>query len=139
MPIARSDEQIRSILKHYHRIAVVGLSDNVMRPSYGVASYLQHQGYEITPVNPRLKRQHILGREVYGSLLELPEPPEIVDVFRRSEYVAAVVDDAIAAHAAVLWTQLGVRDDAAAARASAAGLLVVQDRCLKIEHMRFGV
>lgn len=139
MPIARTDDEIRDILTRYHRIAVVGLSDNPARPSYGVAAYLQRQGYEIWPVNPRLAGHTVLGRRVYASLGDLPIVPEIVDVFRRSEHVAEVVDAAIVVGAHVVWTQLGVRDDAATERASAAGLLVVQDRCPAIEHPRLGI
>lgn len=139
MAAVQNDDELREILTRYRRVAVVGLSDDPDRPSHSVASYLQEQGYEIYPVNPSLAGQTVLGREVYSSLAELPEPPEIVDVFRRSEYVSAVVDAAIAAGAKVLWTQLGVRDDAAAERASAAGLQVVQNRCTAIEHGRLRI
>lgn len=139
MPIASTDDELRDILTRYHRIAVVGLSNNPARPSHGVATYLQRQGYEIWPVNPNLAGSIVLGRPVYASLSDLPIVPDIVDVFRRSEHVAEVADAAIAIGARVLWTQLGVRDDAAAARASAAGLLVVQDRCPAIEYPRLGI
>jgi predicted CoA-binding protein len=139
MPIAASGEQIRDILTKYRRIAVVGLSNDPSRPSYDVAAYLQRHGYEIFPVNPVLKGQTVLGREVYGSLQEVPQPVEIVDVFRRSEFVPAVVDDALAAGARVIWTQLGVRHDEALRGASEAGVTVVEDRCTKVEHARLGV
>lgn len=139
MAIVTTDEQIREILTRYRRVVVVGLSDNPSRPSHGVAGYLQRQGYEVWPVNPRLAGQIVLGRRVYASLGDLPEAPEIVDVFRRSEYVAEVAEAAIAVSAKVLWTQLGVRDDAAAERASAAGLWVVQNRCPAIEIPRLGL
>ncbi len=139
MPTANSDEQLSAVLTRYRRVAVVGLSDNPGRPSYGVAAYLQRHGYSIYPVNPLLRGTIILGCEVYGSLAELPESPEIVDVFRKSEAVPEVVDAAITVGAKVLWTQLGVRHDAAAERAHAAGLIVVQDRCMEIEHVRLGI
>lgn len=139
MPMASTDDQIRVILTRSRRIAVVGLSNNPARPSYSVAAYLQRQGYEIWPVNPNLVGSEVLGRPVYASLSDLPIVPDIVDVFRRSEHVAEVADAAIAVGARVLWTQLGVRDDTAAERASAAGLLVVQDRCPAIEHPRLGL
>lgn len=131
-----SDEDLRDILTRYRRIAVVGLSANPARPSHSVARFLIATGYEVTGVNPNLAGQTVLGRPVYASLADLPEPPEIVDVFRRSEYVADVAEQAIAAGAKVLWTQLGVKDDAAAARARAAGLRVVQNRCTAIEYER---
>jgi len=136
LPIAQTDEDIWKILHSYRRVAVVGLSDNPARPSYGVAAYLQEQGYDIYPVNPLLAGKEVLGRRVSASLAELPVRPEIVDVFRMSEYVMEIVDQAIAAGAKALWTQLGVRDDAAAAKASEAGLYVVQDRCMEIEYER---
>lgn len=139
MPMVQSDDELREVLTRHRRVAVVGLSDDPDRPSHSVASYLQEQGYDIYPVNPMLVGQTVLGREVYGSLAELPEPPEIVDVFRRSQFVSEVADAAIASGAKVLWTQLGVRDDAAAERASAAGLQVVQNRCTAIEHGRLHV
>ena len=139
MPMVQSDDDLREVLMRYRRVAVVGFSDDQDRPSHSVAAYLQEQGYEIDPVNPVLAGKTVLGRTVYSSLAELPEPPEIVDVFRRSEYVSEVADAAIAAGAKVLWTQLGVRDDAAAERASAAGLQVVQNRCTAIEHGRLRI
>lgn len=139
MPIVSADTQLRDILTRYRRIAIVGLSGNPTRPSFGVAAYLQRQGYDVWPVNPTLVGSRVLGRQVFGGLRDLPVEPEIVEVFRRSEYVAGVVDAAIAVGAKVLWTQLGVRDDMAAERASEAGLLVVQDRCMAIEHSRLRV
>jgi uncharacterized protein len=139
MPIVQNDAELREILTRYRRVAVVGISNDPGRPSQSVASYLQGQGYDIYPVNPLLSGKTVLGREVYGSLAELPELPEIVDVFRRSQFVSEVADAAIAAGAKVLWTQLGVRDDVAAERASAAGLQVVQNRCTAIEHERLHI
>jgi uncharacterized protein len=133
------DEELRAILTRYRRIAVVGLSANPMRPSNSVARFLIANGYDVTGVNPNLAGKTVLGRPVYASLAELPEPPEIVDVFRRSEYVADVAEQSIAVGARVLWTQLGVKDDAAAARARAAGLQVVQNRCTAIEHERLTI
>ncbi|HEX6797261.1 MAG TPA: CoA-binding protein [Ktedonobacterales bacterium] len=128
--------ELRDILTRYRRIAVVGLSNNPMRPSYGVARYLIGQGYEVAGVNPNLAGQTVLGLPVYATLADLPKPPEIVDVFRRSVFVPEVMEQAIAAGAKVVWTQLGVKDDGAAARGRAAGLVVVQNRCTAIEHGR---
>ena len=139
MPIVESDEQLRQVLTDYRRIAIIGLSADPARASHQVAKYLIRQGYEVSGVNPPLKGTSILGCRVYGALSELPQAPEIVDVFRRSEFVAGVAEEAIAAGARVLWTQLGVRDDSAARRASEAGLYVVQNRCTKIEHRRLGI
>jgi predicted CoA-binding protein len=147
------DEQLRSMLRAARRVAVVGLSPRPERPSHRVAAYLARQGYAIYPVNPLASSSTILGQPVYRSLAELPEPPDIIDVFRRSEYVSAVVDDAIALRSAdhpttlrnrlgplwVLWTQLGVVDDNAAQRAREAGFAVVQDRCLMVERGRLGI
>lgn len=131
-----SDDELRGILTRYRRIAVVGLSNNPMRPSYGVARYLIRQGYEVVGVNPNLAGQTVHGQPVYATLADLPQAPEIVDVFRRSVFVPEVMEQAIAAGAKVVWTQLGVKDDAAAARGRAAGLVVVQNRCTAIEHER---
>lgn len=139
MPIATSSSELREVLTKYRRIAVVGLSNKPYRPSHDVAAYLLRQGYTVFAVNPTIAGQWVLGLQVYGSLRDLPEPPEIVDVFRRSQYVAEVVEQAVAVGATVLWTQLGVRDDAAARRASDAGLIVVQDRCTAMEHRRLGI
>lgn len=139
MPIVQNDDEMRALLTRYRRVAVVGFSDDPGRPSHSVASYLQEQGYEVYPVNPMLAGKTVLGSKVYGSLADLPEPPEIVDVFRRSEFVSEVANAAVAAGAKVLWTQLGVRDDEAAERASAAGLQVVQNRCTAIEHGRLRI
>ena len=113
-------------------IAVVGLSSEPFRPSYGVARYMQHAGYDIFPVNPN--EVEVLGKPAFASLRELPVPPDVVDVFRRPEFVDAVVDDAIASGAKALWLQQGVVNVAAARRAREAGLLVVMDRCIMVEH-----
>jgi predicted CoA-binding protein len=121
------------ILTQYKTIAVVGLSPNRMRPSHGVSQYMQSQGYRIIPVNPG--HAEILGETAYRTLEDIPEPVEIVNVFRRSEEVGPVVDSAIAIGAKAVWLQEGIRNDVAAARAAAAGLAVVQDRCILKEHM----
>jgi predicted CoA-binding protein len=107
-----------------------------MRPSYFAMVYLQSKGYRVIPVNPRYAGTRILGESVVGALADLPEPPDMVQIFRRSADVPPVVDEAIRVGAKVLWLQLGVRHAAAAAKAEAAGLAVVQDRCPKIEHGR---
>ena len=147
------DEQLRHVLSQARRIAVVGLSPRQERPSYQVADYLQRQGYEIFPVNPTQVGSEILGRRVYGSLRELPEAPDIIDVFRRPVHLLDVVADADTArmrsHADanttrtgplwVIWTQLGVVNDEAARRAHELGFPVVEDRCLKVEHARLGI
>lgn len=139
MPLVTDREGIRDILTRYRRIVVVGLSDNPDRPSYGVSQFMQEQGYEIYPVNPKLAGQEVLGRTVYASLAELPVRPEIVNVFRRPQYVPEVAEQAIAVGADVLWTQLFIVHDEAAQRASDAGLLVVQNRCLEIEFHKLGL
>jgi uncharacterized protein len=139
VPIVTDSEGIRDILTHYRRIAVVGLSNKPDRPSYGVSQFMQEQGYEIYPVNPAIAGQEVLGRTVYASLADLPVRPEIVDVFRRPQFVAEVAEQAIAVGADVLWTQLFIVDDAAAQRASDAGLTVVQNRCLEIEYHKQGI
>ena len=113
-------------------IAVVGLSSDPSRPSYGVARYMQRQGYRIIPVNPN--EDDGAGRTGLPTLRDVPVPVDVVDVFRRSEYVPEVVDEAIAIGAPVLWLQQGVIDPQAAQRAQAAGLAVVMDRCIKVEH-----
>lgn len=139
MPIVTDREGIRAILTRYRRIAVVGLSSNPERPSHDVSQFMQSRGYEIYPVNPTIAGQVVLGRTVYASLADLPVRPEIVNVFRRSEFVPEVADQAIAIGADVLWTQLFIVNDAAAQRASDAGLKVVQNRCLKIEYHKLGI
>jgi predicted CoA-binding protein len=123
------------ILERYKRIAMVGLSSNPFRPSHFAAIYLRSHGYDVTPVNPREKE--VLGRESYPSLREVPGPIEIVDIFREPTAVPAIVEDAIAVGAKVVWMQLGVINEEAADRAREAGLDVVMGRCVKIEHARF--
>ena len=134
MVINPSDTEVRDLLQRYRRIAVVGLSDKPDRPSHGVAAYLQRAGYAITPVNPII--DEALGVRAVDSLSEVEQPIEIVDVFRRSEDVPPVVEDAIAAGAKVLWLQLGIVNETAAQRAREAGMTVIQDLCLKVEHAR---
>ena len=125
---------LRRIMKESRVIAVVGLSADWYRPSYFAAKYMQEHGYRIIPVNP--KHPSILGETCYRSLREVPERVDIVDVFRKSQDVMPIAEDAIAIRAKVLWQQLGVRNEAAAAKARAAGLEAVLDRCVKIEHGR---
>ena len=134
MPQNPSDAEVRDLLQRYRRVAVVGLSDKPDRPSHGVAAYLQRAGYDITPVNPTV--EEALGVKAVDSLAEVEQPVEIVDVFRRAEDVPPVVEDAIAAGAKVVWLQLGIVNEEAAAKARDAGLTVIQDRCLKVEHAR---
>jgi predicted CoA-binding protein len=125
-------EQITELLKRSKNIAVVGLSSSPMRPSYGVSAYLQSHGYKIIPVNPEIKGA--LGEKAYASLSEVPEKIDIVDIFRRSEFVPSVVEEAIRLKPAAIWMQEGVQHEAAAEKARKAGILVVQDRCLLKEH-----
>jgi hypothetical protein len=122
------------LMREARTIAVVGVSAKPDRPSHDVASYLIDQGYTVYLVNPA--ETELLGRTVYASVRDLPEPVDIVDIFRRSEQVPPVVDDAIAAHAKVVWMQLDIVNEEAARRAREAGLEVVMDRCTKIEHRR---
>jgi O-acetylhomoserine (thiol)-lyase len=137
-PIPYSDAKLRGILSSVRTIALVGASSNWNRPSYFVMKYLQGKGYRVIPVNPGLAGQELLGERVYGSLRDIPEPVDMVEVFRASNTVGPIADDAIAIGARVLWMQLGVRHDEAAAKAEAAGLEVVMDRCPKIEFGRLG-
>ncbi|HLK67838.1 MAG TPA: CoA-binding protein [Bryobacteraceae bacterium] len=123
------------ILEQYQRIAMVGLSSNPFRPSHFAAIYLMSEGYEVIPVNPR--EPEILGQKSYPSLTAIPGAVEVVDIFREPSAVPAIVDEAIAIGAKVIWMQLGVIHDEAAERAQRAGLEVVMDRCMKIEHARF--
>jgi uncharacterized protein len=125
---------LRRILKASKTIAVVGLSANWWRPSFFAAKYLQERGYRVVPVNPQYPE--ILGEKSYPSLREIPFKIDVVDCFRKSEEIPALADDAIAIGAKVLWMQLGVINQAAAEKAEAAGLEVVMDRCMKIEHGR---
>jgi|TARA_R100001369_G_scaffold25546_2_gene46517 predicted CoA-binding protein len=132
------DAELKSILTRVKRIAILGVSANPVRPSYFVARYLKLKGFTIVPVNPGLAGQDLLGERVYGSLAEVPGDVDMVDVFRRSDAVPGIVDEALARwpQLDVIWLQLGVHHDAAAAVATARGVTVVQDRCPKIEYQR---
>jgi predicted CoA-binding protein len=134
MSFSISDHQMRSLLSPPKNIAVVGLSPKPERPSNGVARYLLDKGYTVIPVNPG--HQQILGLHCYPDLTSVPEGIDIVDIFRRIEDIPAVVDQAVAAGAGVVWMQLGLSHDGAARTAAQAGLEVVMDRCIKIEHAR---
>ena len=125
---------LRRILRDARVIAVVGLSADWFRPSYFAAKYMQEHGYRVIPVNP--KYPEILGEKCYRSLREIPDRVDIVDVFRKTQDVPPIAEEAIAIGAKVLWQQLGVKNEAAAAKAQAAGLETVMDRCVKIEHGR---
>ncbi len=132
------DALIARILWTVNTIAVVGASTNCNRPSYFVMKYLQGKGYRVIPVNPGAAGQQLLGEAVRGNLSEIAEPVDMVEIFRRSDAVPPIVDEAIARKIPVVWMQLGVRHDAAAAKAQAAGLTVIMDRCPKIEFDRLG-
>ena len=125
---------LRRILRDSRVLAVVGLSADWYRPSYFAAKYMQEHGYRVIPVNP--KYQTILGERCYKSLRDIPEKVDLVDIFRKTQDVMPIAEEAIAIGAKVLWQQLGVKNEAAAARAQAAGLETVMDRCVKIEHGR---
>src|SRR6266849_8092004 len=129
-----SADAILQLLKKYKTIAVVGLSSNPMRPSFGVTEYMQEAGYRIIPVNPN--ETEVLGEKSYARLEDVLEKIEIVNVFRRAEEVPAVVESAIRVGAQVVWMQSGVENEAAAEKALAAGLGVVEDACILVEHRR---
>ncbi len=135
-----TDDTVRRLLADCRTIAVVGLSPKPERASYDVARYMQAQGYRIIPINPAAGVHQILGEKVYASLLEASRVQKIhlVDCFRNSADIPPIADEAIAIQALALWMQLGITHTAAAAKARAAGLLVVQDRCLKVDHRQLG-
>ncbi len=133
---AYDDDYIRAILRDVRVIAMVGASPNWNRPSYFAMKYLQDKGYRVIPVNPVAAGQEILGEKVHASLATIEGKVDMVDIFRNSEAAGPICDEAIAIGATVVWMQLGVRNDAAAARAEAAGLRVVMNRCPKIEYGR---
>ena len=134
-----SDDYLRDILTEARTIAVVGASPRHGRPSHGVMAYLQRHGYRAIPVNPNAAGEQIHGERCHAALADIPEPIDMVDIFRRSELAGAAVDEAIAIGAKFVWMQLGVRDNAAAARAEAAGLRVVMNRCPAIEIPRLNL
>ncbi|ADM99465.1 CoA-binding protein [Dickeya dadantii] len=133
------DNAIKAVLNQVKTIALVGASENPARPSYGVMAYLLGQGYRVIPVSPRLAGQTLLGQTAYASLGDIPEPVDMVDVFRQPDAAFEVAQEAIAIGARVLWLQIGVINEAAAVLAHDAGLTVVMDRCPKIEIPRLGL
>src|ERR1700747_638045 len=137
-PIPYSDAKLRAILQRVRTIALVGASSNWNRPSYFVMKYLQSKGYRVIPVNPGLAGQSLLGETVYGSLRDIPDHVDMVDVFRAPDQVPPIAEDALAIGTRVLWMPLGILNEAAAEKAEAAGLEVVMDRCPKIEFGRLG-
>ena len=138
MPLTR-DEDIADLLRNARTIAVVGASDRPDRASYQVMKFLQEWGYRVLPVNPQITGEHVLGEFVWRELAQIGIPIDIVDIFRRSEMAGEAVDQAIFVGAKAVWMQLGVIDEEAAARAEAAGLKVVMDRCPHIEIPRLGI
>ncbi len=138
MPLT-SDQDIADLLTHTRTIAMVGASDRPDRPSYGVMKFLQDQGYRVLPVNPQITGEHVHGEYVWRELSQIEEPIDLVDIFRRPQAAGEAVDEAIAAGAKAIWMQIGVINEEAAARAEAAGLKVVMDRCPKIEIPRLGI
>jgi uncharacterized protein len=138
MPNLKEDDNaIREVLTNSRVIAVVGHSDKPERTSYRIAQFLRKVGYKVYPVNPMVSE--IDGEPSYASLKEVLEPVDIVNVFRRSEYLSEIVDEAIAVNAKMVWTQLGVYDEASAQKAVDAGLNVMMDACIKVEYMRLRV
>ena len=138
MPLTR-DEDIAALLSSARTIAVIGASDRPDRPSYGVMKYMQDRGWRILPVNPTITGEHVHGEYVWRDLSQIGEPIDIVDIFRRSTEAGHAIDQAIAAGARAVWLQLGIVNEEAAARAQAAGLQVVMDRCIKIDAARLEV
>lgn len=138
MPLTRN-EDIKALLEGARTIALVGASDRPDRPSYGVMRFLQDHGYRVIPVNPQITGEHVHGEFVFRDLHQLGDPIDIVDIFRRPQAAGEAVDEAIAVGAKAVWMQLGVVNHEAAARAEAAGLQVVMDRCPAIDIPRLGV
>jgi predicted CoA-binding protein len=129
-------EYLRGLLERTRTIAVVGASPEPWRASYGVSAYLKRAGYRIIPVNPTALGASVHGEAVVGALADIREPIDLVNVFRRPDFLPGVVEEAIAVGAPALWMQLGIRHDAAKDRAEAAGMAVVMDRCISVEHRR---
>jgi uncharacterized protein len=138
MPLTR-DEDIAALLAGARTIALVGASDRPDRPSYGVMRFLQDHGYRVFPVNPQITGEHVHGEFVWRELAQIGEPIDIVDIFRRPQAAGDAVDQAIFVGAKAVWLQIGVINEEAAARAEAAGLKAVMDRCTKLEILRLGV
>ena len=138
MPLTR-DEDVAELLANVRTIAMVGASDRPNRPSYGVMKFLQDWGYRVFPVNPQITGEHVHGEYVWRELAQIGVPIDIVDIFRRPQAAGEAVDQAIFVGAKAVWMQIGVINEQAAAKAEAAGLKVVMDRCPKIEIPRLGV
>ena len=138
MPLT-TDAEIDALLAEAKTIAIIGASDRPDRASYGVMKFVQDRGYRAIPVNPRITGEHVHGEFVWRELAQIGEPIDIVDIFRKSADIGPAVDEAIAAGAKAVWMQLGIANAEAAARAEAAGLKVVEDKCLKIELARSGM
>ena len=138
MPLT-SDQDIAELLTETRTIALVGASDRPNRPSYGVMRYLQEHGYRVIPINPQITGEHVHGEYIWRELSQIEEPIDMVDIFRRSEVAGEAVDEAIKIGAKSVWMQIGVINAEAAARAEAAGLKVVMDRCPKIDIPRLNV
>ena len=138
MPLTR-DEDISDLLRNARTIAMIGASDRPDRASYGVMKFLQDRGYRVFPVNPQITGEHVHGEFVWRELAQIGVPIDIVDIFRRSEAAAEAIEQAIFVGAKAVWMQIGVINEEAAAKAEAAGLKVVMDRCPKIEIPRLGI
>jgi uncharacterized protein len=134
--VEKPEQESAAILKSHRVVAVVGLSSDPGRPSYQVAQYLQNHGYRIVPVNPGC--QEVLGEPCYPTLKDIPFPVEVVDIFRKIDAIPAIVDEAIALGAKAVWMQLGLEEPQAAQKARKAGLRVVMNRCMKVEHAALG-
>ncbi|WP_041698564.1 CoA-binding protein [Thalassoporum mexicanum] len=137
MSMTPDDKKIQQILTEAKTIALVGYSPKPARPSYQIGRFLKQAGYKVYPVNPIIKE--IDGEQCYRSLREVPKPIDIVNVFRRSEFLPEIIEQAIAINAKTIWAQLDIYDQAAAERAIAAGLNVIMDSCIKIEYLRLGI